>query len=259
MSTETDSRDPADSSRNDSSDLATQRANPMNADQTRAIDPRVEQRSAYLRSVPARERDFYLALAPSERSGGGGEQHPGAVDSLTAGDGDPRDERPMGTGLKGRLKRVKGIAAERARHRSAARASRALHTGFGTAADLDILYEEQEEAIREKLVTLGIRRVLEPNVQGYRLWYWASRILACPPDGEVSDRYRKELAERAALENPYERLHRQRPRLSTKEREDAINEWVVEQLCGMFLNRNDELELRREVAERIPSDPGQPR
>jgi hypothetical protein len=234
VSTERDSRDQAHSSKDDSSD-------------------------SYPLSVPARERDFYLALAPSERSGGLPGPHPGAVHSSTGGDGDPQDGRHLGTGLKARFSRLKRVPAEQARHRSSARASKALHIGIGTAADLDILYEEQEPAIREKLLTLGIRRVLEPNVQGYRLWYWASRILACPPNGEVSDRDRKELADRAALENPYERLRRQRPRLTTKEREDALNEWIVEQLCGMYLNRNDERELRREVADRVPTDPAQQR
>lgn len=218
-----------------------------------------EQRRAYLHSVPARERDFYLALAPSERSDGRAAPHPGAVHSSTGGDGDPQDGRPLSPGPKARFERLKRVAGERSRHRSPARASDALHRGTGTAADLTILYEEQEPAIREKLLTLGIRRVLEPNAQGYRLWYWASWILACPPDGEVSDRYRKELADRAALENPYEKLRRQRPRLSTKEREDAMNEWIVEQLCGMFLSRNDELELRREVADRVPTDPAHQR
>lgn len=258
MSGERHFRDPAPSSRDDSSDLSTERADPMSTDETRSI-ARVEEQRAYLRRVPARERGFYLALAPAERSDDGDAPDAEPVSSSTGDDGDPQEVRQLGSGLKARLNRINRVTAARSRHRSATRASKALHIGIGTEADLNVLYEEQEQAIREKLVTLGIRRVLEPNVQGYRLWYWASRILACPPKAEVSHRYRKALAERAALENPYERLRRQRPRLSTNEREDAMNEWIVEQLCWMFLQRHDELELRREVADRVPTDPVQQR
>ncbi len=258
MSAEQESRNPAHSSSSDSSDVPTRRVNQMSTDETRSF-ARVEEQRAYLRRVPARERGFYLALAPAERSDGGPDPDPGPVPSSTGDDGDPQEVRQLGAGLKARLNRINRVTAARSRHRSATRASKALHIGIGTEADLNVLYEEQEPAIREKLVTLGIRRVLEPNVQGYRLWYWASRILACPPKAEVSHRWRKALAERAALENPYERLRRQRPRLSTSEREDAMNEWIVEQLCWMFLQRNDELELRREVADRVPTDPAQQR
>lgn len=162
-----------------------------------------------------------------------------------------------GTSPEAPVKRFERVGVERVRRRSPARATRALHTGSGTEADLNVLYEEQEPKIREKLLRLGVDRVLEPDVLGYQLWYWASRILACPPDGEVPDRYRKELAARAALVNPYGRLSRRRPKVPTEEREKAIKEWIVEQLCLMFLNRNDELELRREVADRVPIDPAE--
>lgn len=164
----------------------------------------------------------------------------------------------LGTSLEARVNRLGRRVAERKRRRSTALAMRAFHTGLGTERDLSILYEDQEPNIRKNLLRLGVDRVLEPNVEGCQTWYWASRILSCPPDGEVSDRYRKELADRAAFENPYEALSRRRPRLSTTERQQAINAWISEQLFVMFLNRNDELELRREVDHRVPADPADP-
>ena len=52
----------------------------------------------YLRSVPARERDFYLALAPSEQGGGQAGPDPGAVHSSTGADRDPQDDATPGHG-----------------------------------------------------------------------------------------------------------------------------------------------------------------
>jgi hypothetical protein len=157
--------------------------------------------------------------------------------------------------LEARVKRLEGAVAGRAWRRSPAGALDALMTGNGSRADLEILYEVNAASIRESLVARGVDRVVVPNLLGGMTWHWIGRILSYPPDAEVPDQYRKELATAAAWDNPYDRLLHHRTKCSPKQRDENVHSWITEQLYVIGFDRNDELELRAEVAARVPTDP----
>jgi hypothetical protein len=133
-------------------------------------------------------------------------------------------------GLEARVKRLEGAVAGRAWRRSPAGAIDALMTGNGARADLEILYEVNAASVTGRLVARGVDRVLVPNLLGAMTWHWIGRILSYPPDAEVPDKYRTELATAATWDNPYDRLLRHRTRCSPKQRDENVGSWITEQL-----------------------------
>ena len=112
------------------------------------------------------------------------------------------------------------------------------------------MVDHDQAIIRATILVVAAMVALRPGITlgpAARGMILAGKIVSCPPNEVVPVEFRERLANELSRPNP--RSDMQADRIRPDVIEKSVNEWMEGRLCAMYLVRNDEIEMRRIVAD----------